>query len=123
MKDKKKELDKMYYGTLGMCGCGNPQDLKQFLVDIMEAQALYIDGKITFEERQKKRQEAFEKCRLDTVLEFILHVFDANDFWEHGSYVGNGCMTDEGYRLLHLLKQDLNGTIIFPDDIIDEMST
>jgi hypothetical protein len=30
----------MYFDDLGMCGCGRPEDIKEMLVTIMEAQTL-----------------------------------------------------------------------------------
>lgn len=104
--ESKSKFEIMYYDRLGMCGCGTPDEMADFLANLMEIQQKSKDKELTFDEREKARKELFEKTDNDTIMDFVFHVLDENGFMEHGGYVGNGWLTDDGKELLSYLKHN-----------------
>jgi len=104
MKNKKKDFEILWYDKIGMCGCGNPNEMSDFVCELMDIQQRNKDKFITYEQREQARIDLFKKTDTDTIIEFVFHVLDHNGLMEHGGYVGNGWLTDEGRELLSLLK-------------------
>jgi hypothetical protein len=104
-----EEFNDIYYNKIGLCGCGNPEDLKVFLFKILSAQNKHKEGEIPYEEMLRLREEAFKECGLDVIIEFIFHILDDKKLFEHGGYIGNGWLSDNGKKFLALLEEQIKG--------------
>lgn len=118
MNNKKQEFDKLYYNELGMCGCGNPDDLKKLIYRILFIQSLSKD--IPYEQRKIMRLKAIDECGVENVLDFFFHIFDHNGLMEHGGYIGNGWVTQKGKDPMKLLYLEIHGYLDHDWDDMDE---
>jgi hypothetical protein len=87
-------LEEIWYNELGFCGCGLPDETRDWLADILSA----IDSK-EFNDIEKAVKE---KPWLATA--FLMYVLDAAGYTEHGSSVGRAWLTDKGKEALAKLK-------------------
>ncbi len=103
-KDRKREFEILWYDKMGMCGCGNPDELADFICELMDIQQRGKDKKITYEQREQERIALLKNTDYDIIVDFVFHILDHNGLMEHGGYVGNGWLTDEGRELLSMLR-------------------
>jgi hypothetical protein len=84
--DTKQEA--LYFGVLGLCGCGNPDQVHELLIECLE----------TFEPYEYGLQKlvAVVKEKPEIVAEFIAHFLDKFYLIEHGSNVYGSWLTEEG---------------------------
>jgi len=90
--DNKKEA--IYFAEIGLCGCGNPEDVHKFLLDCMKA----TDGNII----DYKKVSKLISDNPDTVTQFVLHFLDSISFTEHGSSVYGSWLTDLGKQAIEI---------------------
>ena len=102
--NEEEKFNEMYYGDLGMCGCGHDEDLKEFIVHFMEIQSKYRSSEISYEEREKLIKSLITKNHI-LVFEFILHTLNRSDLMDHGSSVGGSWLTDKGELFLRLYRK------------------
>ena len=65
----------------------------------------YNEGSITYEIRDKNKADIIKKTDPDTLVDFIFMALDNAGIIDHGGYIGNGWITEEGKEFLGLLKE------------------
>ncbi|MDY6857563.1 MAG: hypothetical protein SWO11_23240 [Thermodesulfobacteriota bacterium] len=95
------EAEAMYYDQIGLCGCGQPENVHKFLLDCMAATRddhdLIIDYSKIIE---------IVKSRPEVVAEFVLHFLDDCNLTEHGSSVYGSWLTERGKQVLEIGVMD-----------------
>lgn len=105
-KDERQEkFENVYYNTLGMCGCGSPNEVKNFLFNLLENHRKYKDSEITYEEMAGSRKTLIQSSDPDIVFEIIFHTFENSKLLEHGGSVYSSWLTEEGREFLKLLSE------------------
>lgn len=99
------EFYNLYYTKLGMCGCGNPEDVKNYIYKVLKVQKDWKNGTITFDQRVRIHKKIIKETDPDIILQFTLHVLDNSEFLEHGGSIGGAWFTENGDRLLELLEK------------------
>ena len=105
LEERKEKFEDVYYNTIGMCGCGRPDEVKQFLFDLLENHRQYKDDEITYEVMSEKRKEIIKSVDTDIIFEIIFHVFENAELLEHGSSVYGSWFTEKGSNFLKLLAE------------------
>ena len=86
------EAEAMYY-SLGLCGCGSPDEVHQMLIDVLKC----IDT--------GKRLDAVVeliKQKPDIVAEFIGHFLEDKGMTEHGSSVYGSWLSERGKQFIDI---------------------
>jgi hypothetical protein len=86
------EFNDIWFNGLTMCGCGRPDELKQFIKELLIAQSQDLN----YEEKTKLRNEILEKVDKDLIFEFIFHRLEYADLVQHGGSVYGSWLTDKG---------------------------
>ena len=107
-EQREEKFDDIYYNILGMCGCGRPKEVKQFLHDLLENHRQYKDNEISYEEMSEMRADIIRSADTDIIFEFIFHVFAKADLLHHGSSIYGSWFTEEGTGFLKLLSEFKN---------------
>ena len=89
------EAEAMYYGQIGLCGCGRPEDVHEFLILCLSAKRDDYPSLIDF----KKIAEII-KDDPEVVAEFVLHFLDLRNMTEHGGSVYGSWLTDRGKQVI-----------------------
>ena len=105
LEERKGKFEGIYYGTLGMCGCGRPEEVKQFLFDLSENHRKHQDDEITWDVMYKERIRIIKTTDADVIFEVIFHVFEKCGLLYHGSSVHGSWFTKEGSDFLKLLAE------------------
>jgi hypothetical protein len=104
-EEKKEKFEEYYFSKIGMCGCGSPNHVKNFIYDLLKNHKDYKDEVIDYETMESKRIEIIRGVETDIIFEFIFHVFESANLLEHGGSVYSSWFTDEGDEFLNLLKE------------------
>ena len=91
------EQEAMYYGQIGLCGCGQPEEVHRLLLDCMSA---INDDHPSLISAEKVARIVSE--RPDVVAEMILHFLDSREVTEHGGSVYGSWLTDRGKQMLEI---------------------
>lgn len=102
--ENQEKFEDMYYGTLGMCGCGDAESVKNFVYKMMEFQKRY-HSKEDVSTIFKERKEYLKNLDPDTIVEFVGHILESIGFYEHGSSVYGSWFTKEGEEFFTLLEE------------------
>lgn len=105
IKSKREVFDDMYYEDLGMCGCGMPEEVKNFIYDLLKN---HIDGKedvITYNEMVTKRKDIISKIDSNVIFEFVFHVLENVDLIAHDFSVYGSWLTGQGKTFFELLEE------------------
>ena len=96
------EAAAMYFDQIGLCGCGSPGEVHQFLLDCMSA------TKETSDILDYEKIKDLIKANPDTVTQLVLHFLDSRDLTEHGGSVWGSWLTDRGKQVLEIgaMKDD-----------------
>lgn len=107
---EQKELDfrDIYFGEMGMCNCGNPEDVKKFLYELLKNHKGHISGEITYDEMVKTRERIIKETDTDVIFEFVFHVFERIGLLQHGGSVYGSWLTEKGERFFDLLSENLS---------------
>lgn len=105
LEERKEKFKDIYYNTIGMCGCGSPDEVRQFLFDLLENHRQYKDDEITYEVMSEKRKEIIKSVDTDIIFEIIFHLFNNAELLEHGGSVYGSWFTEEGLNFLKLLAE------------------
>lgn len=105
LEERREKFQDIYYGDIGMCGCGRPEDIKQFLLDLLENHRKYRDDELSYKEMAEKRKSIIEDVDSDVIFEIIFHMFEDAKILEHGSSVYGSWFTDKGKLFLKLLSE------------------
>lgn len=98
-----EEFDEIYYNELGLCGCGLPEELNQFLINIVDLQLTsYRDDPYLIYETKLK--ELIISIDPYIIKSFIFYIFEKQGLMKHESNVGNSWLTDKGIRFIEILK-------------------
>jgi len=90
------EAEAMYY-TLGLCGCGQPENIHKFLIDCLGARKSDCEQILDI-----KKIEIIIKEKPNIVAEFVLHFLDSVQLTEHGSSVYGSWLTERGKQFLEI---------------------
>lgn len=101
---REEEFANLWYNDLGMCGCGNPEAVKEFLYKLMVHQTLSGIEPFNYEEWDAERKKIITDTDPHTIFEFVFHVLEHTDFAMHGGSVYGSWLSDKGIRLVELLK-------------------
>lgn len=93
--DTKSEA--MYYGVFNLCGCGNPEEVHQLLLDCLDARHDEHENII-----DAKKVEQLILSKPDIVAQFILHFLDERVLTEHGGSVYGSWLTPLGEQVLKI---------------------
>jgi len=107
-EQRKEEFETIYFGEIGMCGCGNPEGVKKFIYELLKNHKEFKDEIITFEVMVDNRKRIINETDTDVVFEFVFHVLAYNDLLEHGSSVGGSWFTEKGEHFFDLLSENLS---------------
>jgi hypothetical protein len=91
------EASAMYYGQIGLCGCGRPEEVHKFLLECMAAKDDKYENII-----DHKKVIELVKENVDIVAEFVLHFLDDRHLTEHGVSVYGSWLTDRGKQALEI---------------------
>ena len=90
------EAEAMYYGQLGLCGCGRPQDVHAFLIRCLATRS---------EEHgilDLKKIKALISEKPEIVAEFVGHFICDKHLTEHGGSVYGSWLTERGKQVLEI---------------------
>ena len=104
-EERKEKFEEYYFSKIGMCGCGSPNDVKNFIYDLLKNHKDYKDELIDYEKMKSKRIEIIRSVDTDVIFEFIFHVFENANLLEHGGSVYGSWFTPDGEEFLTLLKE------------------
>jgi len=97
--ERQEKFENYYYNEVGMCGCGNPGDIKNLLYKLLKNHKANKDNKITFEEREANKAEIIKSTDPDAISDFNAGLM------EHGGMMCNGWFTEEGEEFITLLEE------------------
>lgn len=103
--DEQAKLEDTYYTKIGMCGCGDEQAVKRFILELLQLQDKR--NEYDYHTLRNEMHKVIEKTHKDTIFEFVFHTLDNADILEHGSSVYGAWLTDSGKEFLQLLERDL----------------
>ena len=101
------DQEAQYFYTLGLCGCGNPDEVHEFLIDCAKCfdrgtlsgkdwgEATGVDGILT---------EVLNSPKV--AAEFIAHFLDQRGLTEHGGSVYGSWLTEDGYDFINAGAMD-----------------
>lgn len=90
------EANAFYYGQLGLCGCGSPEDVHSLLIQCAKAFNRNDDDELRPDEKIKE----IIKRDLDSTAEFIMHFLDKQRILEHGGSVYGGWLSERGKQFI-----------------------
>lgn len=98
----------VFYGDLGLCGCGNPETALTLIRDLLRLAPFHQDG---------HWQQVHALIGSDGAHHIVLSALDNADLIEHGGSIGGSWATDKGQWMLWAIEQagDL-------DDLPDRLS-
>jgi hypothetical protein len=108
IEQRKEDFETIYFGEIGMCGCGSPEGVKKFIYELLKNHKDYKDKKITYEVMAENRKQIIKETDTDVVFEFVFHVLEHNDLLEHGSSVYGSWFTEKGEKFFELLSENLS---------------
>lgn len=88
------EAEAFYFDQIGLCGCGNPEDVHKFLLDCLSS------GKDDSNIIDYKKVEKLVSENTETVAQFVLHFLDKVSLTEHGGSVYGSWLTERGKQVL-----------------------
>lgn len=106
--DRMEELDDLYFGKMGMCGCGRPNDVKKLIHYLIDNQEKRGRDEISFEEMQSNRMSIIRETDSDVIFEFVFHYLNDKGIMEHGNSVYGSWLTPKGKRFFELLSEDVS---------------
>ena len=102
-----EEFNKIYYEQIGMCGCGIPNGVETLLYELINNHKEGQENKISHEKMLKQRNTIITETDSNVIFEFVFHVLNHHNLFEHGGSVYGSWFTPKGNRFLDLLKQKL----------------
>jgi len=105
---RKEKFEEIYYNDIGMCECGRPEEVKNFLYDLLKNHKDSRDQPYSFEQSDvlvNKRKEIIKNIDPDIIFEIIFHFLDKVELVEHGGSVYGSWYTEEGLEFLNLLSE------------------
>lgn len=109
-QQRTEEFEEIYFSEIGMCGCGRPDLVKEFIFKLLKNLKDYQCDTITYESMVENRKTIITETDSDTIFEFVFHIFEHNDLIEHGGSVYGSWFTDKGERFVELLSENLLDT-------------
>lgn len=100
-------IDAFYYQILGFCGCGNPNGILEYILEILN---LFTDDPPAtnfFSIRAEEQYKVLYPGRTDIELEFILKYLCSIGLTEHGTSVNSSWLTSKGICYRELLRRKL----------------
>lgn len=91
------EASAMYFGQLGLCGCGAPADVHKFILLCMAAKSEKHNEIIDL-----SKVEEIVTANASTAAEFIAHFLDAREVFEHGGSVHGCWLTERGKQMVEI---------------------
>lgn len=106
--NKQKDFEAIYFKEIEMCNCGQPEEVKKFIYELLKNHKEYKDGKITCEIMVENRKRIIKETNTDIVFEFVFHVLECNGLLEHGGSVYGSWLTTKGERFFDLLSENIS---------------
>ncbi|MEU9415138.1 hypothetical protein [Streptomyces sp. NPDC048272] len=94
-EDTVSHLYKIFYGDLGMCGCGNPDEAYKLIRDLLALTPLYEGS---------RWQRAEELTGRGATNHIILSSLERAGLMEHGSSLNGAWLTDKGEWCLAAMR-------------------
>ena len=91
-------VKKWYAGTI--CGCGNPAEAHQALLDLLRL----LDGPPEERFTSLRNAQILAYCGSQPMLALTLNLLTNMGLIEHGGSIGGSWITDRGHDLLKLLE-------------------
>ena len=107
MEEVREDFEAIYFGELGMCGCGTPTELMMFIYELLKNHKQWKDEEITTKVMEENRKRIIKDANPDIVFEFIFHVLDKNDLLEHGVSIYSAWLTKKGEKFYDLLSKNI----------------
>jgi hypothetical protein len=98
--DENTKSNQMYYGQLGLCGCGDPEAVHAMLIICAEQFDRGENNLSHFNGVDGIKKIVIEN--IDVVSEFIAHFLDQKDIIEHGGSVYGSWLTGRGRQFIQL---------------------
>ena len=108
IEQRKEDFETIYFGEIGMCGCGQPEDVKKFIYELLKNHKECKDEKITYKVMAENRKRIIKETDTDVVFEFVFHILEHNDLLEHGGSVYGSWFTEKGEKFFDLLSENLS---------------
>lgn len=108
IEQRKEDFETIYFGEIGMCNCGRPEDVKKFIYELLKNHKDGKDEKITYKVMTKNRNRIIKGTDTDVVFEFVFHILEHNDLLQHGGSVYGSWFTEKGEKFLELLAENLS---------------
>jgi hypothetical protein len=85
----------LFYGELGMCGCGNPEDAYRLIRDILDLTPFYEGD---------NWQKVNELIGSPTVVHIVVSMLNNADLIEHGTIIDGSWLTKKGKYFRDVLR-------------------
>jgi|SRR6188508_1267695 len=102
-QEKEERLDELYF-SIGMCGCGSPNDIKLFLYNIIKIQQDYKESLIDYQKKAELIKQLIQNTDPSIIFEFVFNILDHNSMVEHGSSINGAWLTNLGEEFFSLLS-------------------
>lgn len=105
IEQRKADLETIYFGEIGMCGCGNPKDVKKFIYELLKNHKEYEDD---YDAMTENRKRIIKETDTNVIFEFVFHVLDHNDLLNHGGSIYGSWLTEKGEKFFDSLSKNLS---------------
>ena len=93
---ERERFEDIVFNDIGICGCGNPDDVLNMLQKYLEAKREWMP----FE-----KQKEFAAKYAEELMLFMMYIMDDKGYTEHGSSVYGCWLTDKGKAFLKMLEE------------------
>jgi hypothetical protein len=95
-EDDLSHLYALFYGTLSICGCGNPEDAYALVRDVLALTPFHDNG---------GWRKARDLIGSNGAYHLVLSQLDEAKLLEHGSSIGGSWLTGKGKHYLALMQR------------------
>ncbi len=99
---EEERLNELYF-SIGMCGCGSPDEIKLFLHNMIKIQQNYKESLIDYQKKVESIKNLIQNTPPNVIFEFVFNILDHNNMVEHGSSINGAWLTNLGEEFFNLL--------------------
>lgn len=92
--DDLRHLYRLFYGDIGMCGCGNPEDAYGLVRDILNLAPFY-----------EHPEKVLDLISNDGAYHLVLSMLSNAKLIEHGGGIGGSWLTEKGKHYRELIRR------------------